>query len=382
MVLPLVKGQKIDLTKNSQDLNLIHIGLDWQAPNFFDVDVSAFMLGVDEKITREEDFVFYGQPSSSNGSVRLEESISTIEKQHFMIDLLKIPADVQKIAFTLTIYESNLNGHTFSEVSDIQLRVVNSSRHEELATFTIDSNFTKESAVVLGSLYRYSGEWKFHAVGAGFYGGLADLCHEYGVEVDDEPTEQSTNHVQQNSVPSSPNERFQVVQERDQMNKGGEIPNPSEEYVQLKRPHLVQFNEERVKTLAQQSDILIDLFNNQAEDTQQPAGSRLPNETSTTTTLFMEDTEKEDVDSFLHSLSEVETAFLLLTEEGSISLEKAKAFLKEKGLMIALFINTINEKAYKDLGDNLLELQPDAVIVFAEFRSLVTKMKERVSNEH
>lgn len=186
MVLSLIKGQKIDLTKTNPDLNIISIGLDWKAPNNMDIDVSAFLVGQDEKILKEEDFVFYGQPSSSNDSVRLEESISTIGNKHFIIDLLKVPDEVQKIAFTLTIYESELKGHTFAEVSAVQLRIVNNTGQEEVAAFHINYSFTKESAIVLGELYRYKGEWKFKAEGAGFFGGLASLCDVYGVEVDDD----------------------------------------------------------------------------------------------------------------------------------------------------------------------------------------------------
>lgn len=233
MVLSLVKGQKIDLTKNNPELNLLHIGLDWEAPSNFEIDVSAFMVGADEKIVSEEDFVFYGQPISSNGSVRLEESISTIEKQHFMIDLLKVPADVNKISFTLTIYESEQNDQTFDDVSNIQLRILNSKTKDEVATFPIDYTFTKETAIELGAVYRYSGEWKFQAVGAGFYGGLVELCRVFGVEVEEQQESVSPNQTE--SISSSSNERFQVVQERGKEEAEEYIPRSTTDHVKLKR---------------------------------------------------------------------------------------------------------------------------------------------------
>jgi stress response protein SCP2 len=212
MVLSLIKGQKIDLTKTNPDLNIISIGLDWQAPTNMDIDVSAFLVGQDEKILKEEDFVFYGQPSSSNSSVRLEESISTIGNKHFIIELVEVPDEVQKIAFTLTIYESELKGHTFADVSAIQLRIVNNSQQEEeVAAFHINYSFTQESAIVLGELYRYKGEWKFKAEGAGFFGGLASLCDVYGVEVDDDQpvdddhlNEETQIHVETNQITNEP----------------------------------------------------------------------------------------------------------------------------------------------------------------------------------
>ncbi|WP_144553331.1 TerD family protein [Bacillus sp. X1(2014)] len=212
MVLSLIKGQKIELTKNNPELNLLHIGLDWKAPSYFDIDVSAFMVGQEDKIIREEDFVFYGQPQSSNGSVCLEESISTMEKQHYLIDLLKVPVDVHKISFTLTIYESEQTGQTFEDVSDIQLRIVNSRNQEDLAVFPIDYSFTKETAIELGAIYRNSGQWKFQAVGAGFYGGLEQLCRVFGVEVEEQQHQDTVSPNQTEWGFHSSNERFKVEQ--------------------------------------------------------------------------------------------------------------------------------------------------------------------------
>ncbi|WP_057762130.1 TerD family protein [Cytobacillus praedii] len=380
MVISLVKGQKIDITKNKPETTRLHIGMGWKSQHHFDIDVSAFMLGEDEKIIREEDFVFYGQPYSSNKSVQLETSISSVEKQHFLIDLLKVPTVVKKIAFTLTIYESELNGHTFEAVSDIVLRIVDSRKQEEMAAFPIDYSFTKESAIVLGSLYRYGDQWKFHAVGAGFFGGLADLCKEYGVEVDDQPTDTNT-QVETTTVSSLPNERFQVVQERDAAVSGEEIPKQPAEPIHLKRESGVQFDEQRIETLSQRNDDLISLFADKDEDTASRSTGD-SSETVHTLPTFLDDSQEEDYDSFIQSLTDVERAFLVKFDGGSISLDLAKSFLKQKGLMVALFINGINEKAFEHLGDNLLEVQANSIVVFDEFHSLVLSMKERANHEH
>jgi stress response protein SCP2 len=378
MVLSLVKGQKIDITKNnSEKLNLIHIGLDWRAPKNLDIDASAFMIGHDGKIVREEDFVFYGQPSSSDGSVLLEESISTIEKQHFMINLSKVSADIQKISLTLTIYEPEKHSHSFADVSEIQLRIVNSRSQVEVATFPINYTFTKESAIVLGTLYRYSGEWKFHAVGAGYFGGLADLCRDYGVEVTDQPEEESQNQVTPNQIPTSPNQRFQVVQEREESETGEEIPKQPAEYVQLKRATHVQFSDSRIETLSQQSTELINLFADHDDETSSTT-HLLPTETTVTASLLIDDIDAGDQEAFFHSLTEIEESFLLYIINEQITLDDAKGFLKQKGKMLALFVNTINEKANIHLGDNLLEIRTEFVAVFEEFEPLVAKIKERV----
>ncbi|MGX6443565.1 TerD family protein [Neobacillus sp. K501] len=253
MVLSLIKGQKIDLTKNNPDTQLLSVGLNWQAPGNLDIDVSAFMVGQDEKIVSEEDFVFYGQPSSSNGSVVIEESITTNEKQNFLVDLLHVPEEVQKIIFTLSIYESDFNGHTFEEVSAIQLRILNKQTLEEVAAFPIQYSFTKESAIVLGAIYRYSGEWKFQAIGAGFFGGLADLCKNYGVEVDDQPTEEALIELETNDTQEPVNQTIEAVQEDDIVEE--EIPNPPEEYIPLNEAQQVPISEHTIDPVVDQSSM-------------------------------------------------------------------------------------------------------------------------------
>lgn len=380
MVVSLVKGQKIDLTRNNKDMNLLHIGLDWQAPKHLDVDVSAFLLGHDDKIVWEEDFVFYGQSVSSNGSVSLEESLSTIEKQHFLINLANVSDEVQKISFTLTIYESELNGYTFQDVSDMKLRIVNSKLQQEVAIFPIDYLFTKEGAVVLGTLYRYSGEWKFHAVGSGFYGGLADLCVEYGIEVDS-----SIDESQYLASPIQPltdsNQIINTVLEVEGSEASKVIPTPTIEHVQLKRSSVVQFNESRIETLSNQSSELVELFNNAHEDEPLTDESN-PIETQILTDFFQTGTEEKDQDAFFQTLTTIDKNFLLMFENGQIAVTLAKNYLKKHGLMLALFVHTINEKANEHIDDNLLKIDNEAIKVYEEFDPLVEKIKERVRNEH
>jgi stress response protein SCP2 len=261
MVLSLIKGQKIDLTKNNPDTNLLSVGLNWQAPVNLDIDVSAFMVGQDEKIVSEEDFVFYGQPSSSNGSVQIEESNTFNEKQNFLIDLLQVPAEVQKVIFTLSIYESEYNGHTFKEVSSIQLRIVNKKSLEEVAAFPIHYSFTKESAIVLGEIYRYSGEWKFQAIGAGFFGGLADLCKNYGVEVDDQPNGETQIDLESIDTEEYVNQPIKAVQHDDLVEE--EPPNHPEQNIQFTQAQQDHLSEHTIDPLGQQNDSILQVEENQ-----------------------------------------------------------------------------------------------------------------------
>lgn len=184
MSLTIVKGQKMDLTKNNSDIELVNVKMNWLSGKDMEIDASAFMIGEKGVVVSEEDFVFYGQPVSSCGSVRLEQ----LEKPHFVINLTQVPQNVQKIVFTLTIDQPEATGNIFANVSEIEMQVSNEKTKDVLTTFPVTYSFTNENAIVLGALYRHTGEWKFEAVGAGYFGGLADLCTEYGVEVGDNPS--------------------------------------------------------------------------------------------------------------------------------------------------------------------------------------------------
>lgn len=369
----LIKGQKIDLTKNIEDLNYVHIGIDWKSMSGLDLDASAFLLDENEKIGSEDDFIFYGQPQSSNKSVRLEDSISTIEKQRFVTSLWNVPNEVQKISFTLTIYEAKLKGLTFSDVDKIRLRIINSKTQEEIANFPIDYSFTKESAIVLGSLYRFANEWKFHAVGAGFNGGLADLCQQYGLDVIEE-TEASSPET----VSMSPYSRFQTVQERDSLETGEKIPPQPNEHLELKRSSVIQFDQGRISELSVQSTNLVELFEDQSESNLKPQVSE---SNSSNSLNFFEDTET-DFEGFLESLTNIEKIFLQQLNNGQISVVDAHKFFRENLTMPAVFLNAINEKANNYLGENLLLENREIIHVDEEFDLVLENLKERDENEY
>ena len=374
MSISLIKGQKIDLTKNIKDLNYIHIGIDWGNLSGLDIDASAFLLGEDDKIVREEDFIFYGQPESGDGAVRLEDSISTIEKQRFITSLENIASDIQKISFTLTLYEAKLKNFTFADVKNIKLRIINSKTGEEIAAFPISYLFTKESAIVLGTLYRFSNEWKFHAVGAGFNGGLADLCEQFGLNVIEE-TEASSPQMD----PVSTNSRFQTVQERDTVDKGEAIPPQPVEHVELTRSSLVQFDIKRIAELSQQSTNLVDLFEEEGESNHNSVVNAVSGESNNFNTF--ENTES-DHKGFIASLTEIEKTFLNKLTSGQFPVAEAHKFFRGNFTMPAVFLNAINEKANEHLGENLLIENKEWILVDEEFTFIVERIEERSGNEY
>lgn len=192
MPINLKKGQKIDLTKGNKGLNKILVGLGWDVNAYdtggdFDLDSAAFLLGNSGKCPTNDDFVFYGNLSHSSGSVEhLGDNLTGEgdgDDEQVKIDLSKVPSNIEKIAFTATIYDADVRNQNFGQVSNAYIRIVNESNGEELIRYDLEEDFSIENAVVVGELYRHSGEWKFNAIGSGFQGGLEALCRHFGLDV-------------------------------------------------------------------------------------------------------------------------------------------------------------------------------------------------------
>ena len=192
MAVSLKKGQKVDLTKTNPGLKEILIGLGWDTNKYdggkdFDLDSSVFMLGANGKVASDDDFVFYGNLKHKSGAVEhMGDNLTGAgegDDEQIKIDLSKVPAEVEKIDFTVTIYEAEERKQNFGQVENAFIRVVNQATNEELIRYDLGEDFSIETAVVIGELYRNKGEWKFNAVGSGFSGGLAALGKNYGVNV-------------------------------------------------------------------------------------------------------------------------------------------------------------------------------------------------------
>lgn len=192
MAINLTKGQKVDLTKGKPSLKKLMVGLGWDVNRYdggadFDLDAAAFLLGADGKVITDAEFVFYGNLKHASGAVEHMGDNLTGEgdgdDEQIMVDLSKVPANVEKIAFTVTIYEAEQRRQNFGQVSNSFIRMVDEENNEELIHYDLGEDFSIETAVVVGELYRHNGEWKFNAIGSGFQGGLAALCRNYGVNV-------------------------------------------------------------------------------------------------------------------------------------------------------------------------------------------------------
>ncbi len=193
MAINLSKGQKVDLTKGNPGLKKIMVGLGWDVNAFdsgadFDLDAAAFLLGDNGKCPTEKDFVFYGNLTHPSESVIHQGDNLTGEgegdDEQILVDLSKIPASISKIAFTVTIYDADARRQNFGQVSNSFIRIVDEVSNREIIHYDLGEDFSIETAVVVGELYKYNGEWKFNAIGSGFQGGLQALCAHYGIDAE------------------------------------------------------------------------------------------------------------------------------------------------------------------------------------------------------
>ena len=197
MPVSLQKGQKVDLTKGNPGLKRIMVGLGWDVNQYdggadFDLDASAFLLGENGKVAKDEDFVFYGNLAHESQAVVHQGDNLTGEgdgdDEQIEVDLSKVPANIERIAFTVTIYDAQARGQNFGQVNNAYVRVARTNDQndfigvEELR-YDLAEDFSIETALVVCELYRHNGSWKFNAVGSGFSGGLEALCRNYGVDV-------------------------------------------------------------------------------------------------------------------------------------------------------------------------------------------------------
>lgn len=193
MPINLSKGQKISLSKEVPGLSRIMVGLGWDTNRYdgnadFDLDASVFLVGANGKCTCSGDFVFYNNLEHPSGAVKHMGDNRTGDgegdDEQIFVDLSKIPANIEKIAVTVTIFDAEKRRQNFGQVSNAYCRMVNDDTGEEIIRYDLGEDFSIETAMVVGELYRHNGEWKFNAIGSGFSGGLAALCRNYGLDAE------------------------------------------------------------------------------------------------------------------------------------------------------------------------------------------------------
>ena len=183
MAINLQKGQRESIKAPK-----FTIGLGWDTNSSttgkeFDLDASAFILGENKKILSERHFIFYNNLKSPNEAVvhtgdnRTGEGEGDYEQS--IVDLSKIEENATEICIVITIHEAEERGQNFGQVRNSFIRIFNTDTNEELLKYELEEDFSIETAVEFGRIYKRNGEWKFEAVGMGMKGGLQDYLDKY-----------------------------------------------------------------------------------------------------------------------------------------------------------------------------------------------------------
>jgi tellurium resistance protein TerD len=191
MSVSLSKGGNVSLTKAAPGLTAVLVGLGWDARTTtgagFDLDASALMVGTSGKILSDAHFIFFNNLTSPDGSVEHTGDNLTGEGEGddevIKVNLAGVPAEVDKIVVTVSIYDAEVRSQSFGQVRNAYIRVINQADGTELTRYDLSEDASTETAMIFGELYRNSGEWKFRAVGQGYSTGLAGIARDYGVNV-------------------------------------------------------------------------------------------------------------------------------------------------------------------------------------------------------
>lgn len=191
MAVSLSKGGNVSLSKEAPGLTAITVGLGWDARVTdgaeFDLDASIFMCGESGKVLDDASFIFYNNRKSACGSLEHmgdnRSGAGEGDDEQVNVTLTTLPATIKKMVFAVTIHEAEARKQTFGQVSNAFMRVLNQADGKEIARFDLSEDYSTETAMIFGELYRHNDEWKFKAIGQGFAGGLAPLAMNHGVNI-------------------------------------------------------------------------------------------------------------------------------------------------------------------------------------------------------
>ena len=191
MAVTLQKGQNVSLSKTDPSLQRVLIGLGWDARSSdgsdFDLDASLFLVDANQKVPSDSHFIFYNQLVSPCGSVQHTGDNLTGDgdgdDESLLVELGSIPSHIESLVISVTIHDADGRHQSFGQVRNAFVRLVNDETHAEILRFDLSEDYSTETAMVFGEIYRRNGEWKFRAIGQGYTGGLYALCTQYGVKV-------------------------------------------------------------------------------------------------------------------------------------------------------------------------------------------------------
>lgn len=189
MGINLTKGEKVNLSKTVPSMNKIIAGLGWNTGDNssysrnFDLDVSVFLLGENGKATEDRDLIFYNNLSNKGVTHKGDNRTGAGDGDDEQVEVIlnTVPENIHKIVFTVTIHEAEARRQNFGQVNNAYIRLVDQDTNNEVLKYDLSEDFSVETSLIVGEIYRNSGDWKFNAVGTGIQGDLGTLCTQFGL---------------------------------------------------------------------------------------------------------------------------------------------------------------------------------------------------------
>lgn len=190
MAISLQKGQRVSLEKVAPGLKAAFVGLGWDVNptdtgHDFDLDASVFLLGSNEKLVSDSHFIFYNNLTSPDPDQSVKHMGDNLtgagegDDEAIILDLRKVPPEIQKMVFVVTIHEAEKRGQNFGQVSNAFVRLVDVESKKEVLRYDLVEEYSVETALIMAEVYRKDSEWRLNAVGAGYQGGLKAILDRY-----------------------------------------------------------------------------------------------------------------------------------------------------------------------------------------------------------
>ena len=190
MAISLSKGERISLEKASPGLKAAFVGLGWDVKQVdtgkdFDIDCSVFLLGETEKLISDEHLIFYNNLKSPDENHSVEHMGDNLtgagegDDEVILVNFTKVPDDVKKIVFAVTIHEADKRNQNFGQIENAFVRLVNVETKEEVLRYDLTEDYSVETALIIAEIYNKGGEWRMNAVGSGYQGGLQAILNRY-----------------------------------------------------------------------------------------------------------------------------------------------------------------------------------------------------------
>jgi len=184
----LVKGGKVDLTKDASTLKNAALGLGWDtnssgSGDAFDLDASAFLLNASGKMRGQPDFVYFRNLKSGDGSVsHTGDNLTGAgdgDDETILVNLESVPSDVEQVVFVVNIYQAKERKQNFGQVKNAFIRLYDKDTNQEILKYDLSEDFSTSTGVQFGRIYRHNGNWKFEASGLGEVAGLEGFLAKF-----------------------------------------------------------------------------------------------------------------------------------------------------------------------------------------------------------